>query len=199
MNKLTLPTLSALALSLVCTQVFAVDGTIRVDGVITDGTCTLQGGSGVSGLKDLTVTLPTLPKSRFSPTTQIPTQFGYAMYLKNATGTANCDAATSKALKGVHLSAISPDDLDTTDKSLLVNKATGAGGASATNPVFIRLYTQASRIIDLSALWGTQESSQVLNSSGNIQIIYNIAYVSKTGIVDAQNVQAKINYTLMYN
>lgn len=41
MKKLTLATLSTLALSLTCTSVFAVDSIITVNGVVIDGTCTL--------------------------------------------------------------------------------------------------------------------------------------------------------------
>lgn len=40
MQKLTLATLSTLALTLACTQVFALDGTLTVNGAVTDQTCT---------------------------------------------------------------------------------------------------------------------------------------------------------------
>jgi major type 1 subunit fimbrin (pilin) len=101
MQKLTLATLSTLALTLPFTSVFALDGTITVNGVVIDGTCTLRGeDSMVSGLKDLTVSLPTLPKSTFTPTNPIPrVRYGIHMFLTNATGTANCDAATTQAFK----------------------------------------------------------------------------------------------------
>jgi major type 1 subunit fimbrin (pilin) len=116
------------------------------------------------------------------------------MFLTNATGTDDCDAATSKALQGVHLSAISPADLDADDKSLLVNKAVGA---STINPVFIRLLTTyTAEIVDLSAPWGVQARSPV---EYNRYIYYQIQYASKTGIVDAQNYAATINYTMHYN
>ncbi|MGE8532697.1 MAG: fimbrial protein [Acinetobacter guillouiae] len=199
MKKLTLATLSTLALTLTCSSVFAVDGTITVNGVVTDGTCTLQKGGGViTGLKNLTVSLPTLPKSTFTPTNPIPiVRYGINMFLTNATGTANCDAATTQAFKGIHLSVSSPnDDLDGTDKTFLVNKLTNAPNI---NPVFIRIYTDRSDVVDISAPWGKQAKSPIRTFRDQIYLQYFVGLASKSGVVDAQNVQAVVNYTLMYN
>ena len=201
MKKLTLPTLSTLILTLVCTNVFAVDGTITVNGVITDQTCTLQADGGyATGLKDIVYPLGIVPKSWFTPTLPVPMRYGLTLQLTNATGTAHCDAATSKAFQGIHLSTISPDDLDTTDKTLLVNKAKGAGGASARHPIFLQMQTENSRPVDFSAAWGTQEKSLVrIRADGETYVYYIVAVASKTGIVDAQNFTATVNYTLHYN
>lgn len=200
MKKLTLIAFSALVLSLTCSSVFAVDGTITVKGVVTDQTCTLQGVSWISGVKDITITLPPLPKSSFTPTNPVSVKYGFDLTLKNAAGTGSCDAATTKAFKGIHLSPISATDLDATDKTLLVNKATGAGGASAINPIFIQLFADNGRAIDFSEPWGTQAKSPArIDFNGNAYVYHNVAFTSKTGIVDAQNVHAIVNYTLMYN
>ncbi|MBP2544966.1 fimbrial protein [Acinetobacter guillouiae] len=196
MKKLTLATLSTLAFTLACTNVFAVDGTITVNGAVTDQTCTLKAGRPfTTGLKDLTVSMFPIPKSWF---TTNPTSTGYAMllFLTNADGTANCDVATTQAFKGIHLSAISPDHLDTADKTLLVNQASGA---SAKNPVFIAMYANNGKTVNFSEPWGTQAKSLIYNFNGETYLVYGVAYVSKTGIVDAQNVNAKINYTMHYN
>ena len=195
MNKLTLPTFSTLLLTLVCTNVFAADGTITVKGVITDGTCILQGsGSGVSGNKDLTITLPTVSKSKFNTVSG-----RIEMELKDATGIGFCDAATSYAFRGVHLSAISPTDLDAENKTLLVNKA---ADVSIKNPIFIQIRTDgvgsASRV-DFSAPWGTQAKSSISYSGLRTSFYYYVGYVAKNWIVDAQNVQATVNYTMHYN
>ena len=197
MKKLTLPTLSTLLLTLVCTNVFAVDGTITVNGVVTDQTCTLQGGGAATGLKDLTINLPAVPKSMFNANFEVGST-NIRLYLSNAEGTGNCDAATSKAFKGIHLSAISPDHLDTTDKTLLVNRAIGEGGASATNPIFIRIYTDSNSTVDFSASWGAQAKSPV-HSDGSVT--YRVMYFSKLigRLLVAQNVTATVNYTLHYN
>ncbi|WP_353162447.1 fimbrial protein [Acinetobacter guillouiae] len=203
MKKLSLVTLSTLVFTLACTNVFAVDGTITVNGVITDGTCTLKGdGNRSSGTKDITVNLPSVPKSlfKFEPGFPNSMQVIFSMQLTNATGTGPCDAATSKAFKGIHLSPISPTDLDDLDKSLLVNRATGAGGASSTNPVFIRFYTyETNSIVDLNAPWGSQAGSELYSVGNEVSIRYVATVISNTGVVDAQNVQAKINYTMHYN
>lgn len=203
MKKFTLPVLGALALTLTCSSVFAVDGTITVNGVITDETCTLHARGDVeAGLKDITVNLPAISKSMFTPTnTTTSWRTTMDLYLKNATGTAPCDVATSVAFKGIHLSVTSPaTDLDTEDKTLLVNKATGAGEASAKNPVFIQISTWDDKVVDLSAPRETQERSIPGNAGGLLMYVhYGVRYVSKTGIVDAQNVNAVLNYTLHYN
>ncbi|UOH17280.1 fimbrial protein [Acinetobacter sp. NyZ410] len=201
MKELILPTLSTLALSLTCSSVFAVDGTITVNGVITDQTCTLQGDGGyATGSKDIVLPLGIVPKSWFTPTLPVPMRYGFTLQLTNAAGTGHCDVATSKAFKGIHLSTISPDDLDTEDKTLLVNQATGAGGVSKAHPIFLKMLTENSRPVDFSAAWGTQEKSLVrISADGETFVHYIVAVASKTGIVDAQNFTAKINYTLHYN
>jgi len=202
MQKLTLATLSTLAFTLACTNVFALDGTITVNGVVTDQTCTLKtyGSGHTSGLKNLTLTLPTLPKSSFTPSSLRSMLYVFGLELTNATGTDNCDAATAQAFKGIHFSVTSPaTNLDATDKTLLVNKATDA---SITNPVFIQFLAgvgTSSSPVDFSALWGAQAKGQVETNGVLSHVYYAVRYVSKTGIVDAQTVQATVNYTLHYN
>jgi type 1 fimbria pilin len=198
MKKLSLATLSTLALTLPCTSVFAVDGTITVNGVVTDQTCTLQGGGAATGLKDLTINLPAVPKSMFNANFEIGST-NIRLYLSNAEGTGDCDAATSKAFKGIHLSVTSPtNDLDATDKTLLVNRAIGKGGASATNPIFIRIYTDSDRAVDFSASWGAQAKSPV---QSDVSVTYRVMYFSRLigRLLVAQNVNAIVNYTMHYN
>ncbi|MBK5646992.1 MAG: type 1 fimbrial protein [Acinetobacter sp.] len=201
MQKLSLVTLSTLVFTLACTNVFAVDGTITVNGAVTDGTCILQGDIGSTGaaLKDMVLNLPTIPKSRFTPSNPSGGEYiHFGMRLTDATGMGQCDEATTQAFKGIHLSAISPTtDLDDTNKALLVNKASGT--STITNPVFIRFFTSDRQVINFSASWGDQAKSEVLKVGRHVAVIYYVMYDSKTGIVDAQNVNAKINYTLHYN
>ena len=203
MKKLTLATLSTLAFTLASTSVFALDGTITVNGVVTDQTCVLQaapvGDNATSGLKDLTVSMFSIPKSSF---TTNPMSGGHSMllFLKNAEGTANCDVATTQAFKGIHLSVTSPTtDLDETDKTLLVNKITAADGVPTKNPVFIAMFASNGKAVNFSEPWGTQVKSLIYNFNGDTYLIYGLAYISKTGVVDAQNYTATVNYTMHYN
>ncbi|MFW1744731.1 fimbrial protein [Acinetobacter guillouiae] len=201
MKKLTLSALSAVTLSLACTSVFAVDGTITINGVVTDETCTLTGtGPGAAGSKNLTLTLDTVPKSTFTAANKVAAKKSFSLELKNANGTAGCDAATNKALKGLYLSAIAAADLDAADKTLLVNKA---AGASAANPAFIQLLTDTDVVVDLAAPWGTQAKSAITgvaaDGTGIATMLYKAQYASVSGTVDAQNVSAVVNYTLQYN
>ncbi|MCT9977886.1 hypothetical protein M2R48_06055 [Acinetobacter sp. I-MWF] len=201
MKKLTLSALSAVTLSLACASVFAADGTITINGVVTDETCTLTGtGPGASGSKNLILTLDTVPKSTFTAANKVAAKKSFSLELKNAGGTAGCDAATNKALKGLYLSAIAAADLDTTDKTLLVNKAPGA---STVNPAFIQVLTDTDTTVDLAAPWGTQAKSAVTgvaaDGTGIATMTYKAQYATKSGTVDAQNVSAVVNYTLQYN
>lgn len=203
MKKLTLPALGTLALSLACSSVFAADGTITINGMITDETCTLAGsGSGVNGSQNLVLTLDTVLKSTFTAANMTAAKKNFSLQLKNAAGTGNCDASTNKALKGLYLSPISTADLDTTDKTLLVNKAT-EGGASIANPVYIQILTDADIAVNLSEPWGVQAKSAITglaaDGSGTATMLYKAQYASKTGTVSGQNVIAVVNYTLQYN
>lgn len=115
------------------------------------------GSSNISGVKNLTLKMPAISKSKFKPTNPAPENF--VLNLRSGMGNGRCDLVTSKAFKGIHLSANSPADLDTDDKTLLVNKSRGT---STKNPVFIRILTfEESRPVDLSAPWGIQEKSLV--------------------------------------
>ena len=201
MKKLTLSALSAVTLSLACTSVFAVDGTITINGVVTDETCTLTGtGPGAAGSKDLTLTLDTVPKSTFTAPNSVAATKSFSLQLKNAAGTGGCDAATNKALKGLYLSPLAAGDVDATDKTLLVNKA---AGASIAEPVFIQLLTDTDAKVDLAASWGSQAKSAVTglaaDGSGTATMTYKAQYASVSGTVAAQNVSAVVNYTLQYN
>ncbi|MFP6819083.1 fimbrial protein [Acinetobacter sp.] len=204
MQKLTLATLSTLAFTLSSTNVFALDGTLTVNGVVTDQTCVLLakgfGGGQASGVKDITINFPAMPKSWFVIPNQWQRIENFKLYLRNATDTGPCDAATTKAFKGIHLSVTSPDHLDATDKTLLVNQAEGA---SATNPIFMQIIAVPGGTIvpvDFSAPWGGQAKSSIVDEGGNnISLHYFATVLTKTGVVDAQNYTAKINYTIHYN
>lgn len=200
MKKLTLSALSILSLSLACSSAFAVDGTITVNGVVTDETCTLTGGgSGAAGSTNIVLTLNTVPKSTFTAANSIASTKDFRLELKNAAGTGGCDAATNASLKGLFLTAAAAD-LDATDKTLLVNQD---AGASATNPAFIQILTDAGTVVNLNDTWGTQAKSAVTglaaDGSGIATMLYKAQYFSKSGTVDAQNVKATLNYTLQYN
>ncbi|WP_314340899.1 hypothetical protein [Acinetobacter guillouiae] len=204
MKKLTLSALSAVTLSLACTSVFAIDGTITINGVVTDETCTLTGdGPGASGLKNLTLTLDTVPKSTFTAPDSVAAKKTFSLQLKNAAGTEGCGAATNKALKGLYLSALNPGDLDATNKTLLVNKAEGITTIAAAERAFVQILTEGGQAVDLAASATAQLKSPVTgldaNGDGIATMKYQAQYFSKTGTVAAQNVSAVVNYTLQYN
>lgn len=201
MKSLTLSTVSALVLGLACTQTFAVDGTITVNGVVTDSTCTVAGGgAGGAGSKNIVVTLDTVPSSTFTTANQFASPKSFDLELKNGAGTGGCGAATNNALKGVFLETAAAGDYDSGDATALVNKATGA---STTNPVFIQIVTDSDVAVKYSDAWGTQAKSPVVlnpaDGTGTAKMTYKARYFTKSGTVDAQNVTATVNYTLQYN
>ena len=201
MKKLTLPTLAIWALLLASSHVFAVDGKITVNGAVTDGTCTLRPAKTHpgTGMKNIMIPLVAVPKSSFTPTNTIQGPTNILLDLVNGAGD-YCDVAQNKAFKGIHLSPISATDLDESDKTLLINKATGAGGASIKNPVFIQFSVSGGNVpVNISQPWNVQVRNAVFGSSQAVHVGYQVSYFSKTGIVDAQNVTARVNYTLHYN
>jgi len=200
MKRLILPILSVWTLSLGSNSVFAVNGKITVNGAVTDGTCTIQPQLGVgSGIKDIIIPLKAITKSSFTPTNTSQGSTNFFLFLVNGTG-AYCDVAHNKSFKGIHLAPISATDLDAMDKTLLVNKATGASGASVKNPVFIQMFADHRNVVDFTAPWGVQAKSMIYGDKEDFSFVsYQVEYVSKTGIVDAQNVTATVNYNIHYN
>ena len=198
MKKFTLPTLAMWALLLASSHVFAVDGKITVNGAVTDGTCTLRPTKihPGTGMKNIMIPMAAVPNSSFTPTNTIQGTTNIFLDLVNGLGD-YCDVAQNIAFKGIHLSPISATDLDESDKTLLINKATGA---SVKHPVFIQISTPGGwHIVDLSAPWDTQARSIVYGTSNVARVGFRVSYFSKTGIVDAQDVTARVNYTLHYN
>ena len=190
MKKLTLPALSAQALSLICTSVFAVDGTLTIGGSIVDETCTLELDTlGKNGTRDF-VRLKTLPQN------QRYTSTGITFFLTDTTGSPVCDVATTKAFKGVHLSPNVAVELDAMDKTLLVNKVIDA---SANQPVFLQVLTDKNNKVDFSAPWATQAKSTVNSNFDAASVYYTMLYFSKIGVLDRQKLATLINYTLHYN
>jgi len=191
MKMLTLSALIAQASSLICTSVYAVDGTIKISGSIVDETCTLELGTlGKNGARDLSVRLKTLLPS------QIYTSTGITFFLTDTAGSPVCDVATKKAFKGVHLSPNVAVDLDAMDKTLLVNKSLDA---SATSPVFLKVLTDQNNKVDFSAPWATQAKSTVKSNFDAATLYYTMQYFSKKGAVDTQKLTTLVNYTLHYN
>lgn len=192
MKTLTLFAPSTLTLSLVCTNVSAIDGTLTINGSIVDETCTLELNTlGASGVKDLSARLMTVPKS------QIYTSMGVTFLLTDTAGTPVCDVAKTKAFKGIHLSPNVAADLDTRDTTLLVSNA--AAEVYSENPVFIQILTDKNKKVDFSAPWGIQAKSAINSNFDAATVYYTMQYFSKKGAVDAQNVTTLVNYTLHYN
>ncbi|MCX5466370.1 fimbrial protein [Acinetobacter nematophilus] len=139
MKKLMISMLCVLILGLVHSHTFAADGTIMVNGTITNSTCIVEvSGVGVSGLKNIVVTLTPVLKSNFQYSNSYTGPAVFSLHLKNNAGTAGCDAVTNKALKGLVLETASATDYDPMNKALLVNKAVGV---SLTKPIFIYIRT----------------------------------------------------------
>ncbi|WP_419820230.1 fimbrial protein [Acinetobacter sp.] len=198
MKKFTLPTLAMWALLLASSHVFAVDGKITVNGAVTDGTCTLRPTKihPGTGMKNIIIPMAAVPKSSFTATNTLQGRTNIFLDLVNGAGD-YCDEAQNIAFKGIHLSPISATDLDESDKTLLINKATGA---SVKNPVFIQLSVSGGNVpVNLSQPWNTQGRNAVYGHSQAVHVSYQVNYISKTGIVDAQSVTARVNYTLHYN
>lgn len=192
MKRLTLFAASGLTLSCVCSSVFAVDGTLTINGSIVDETCTLQLNMlSASDVKALSARLKSAPNS------QIYTSLGVTFLLTDTVGTPVCDVAKTKAFRGIHLSPNVTADLDTRDTTLLVSNT--AAEFSEKNPVFIQVLTDKNKQVDFSAPWETQAKSAINSNFDAAKVYYTMQYFSNKGAIDAQSVTTLINYTLHYN
>lgn len=192
MKRLILFAQNVLTLSLVCSNLFAEDGTLTINGSIVDETCTLQLNMlSASDVKALSARLKTAPNS------QIYSSMGVTFLLTDTTGTAVCDVAKTKAFKGIHLSPNVAVDLDTRDTTLLVSNTLAE--TSTKSPVFIQVLTDKNKKVDFSAPWETQAKSVIDSNFDAAKVYYTMQYFSNKGAIDAQSVTTLINYTLHYN
>ena len=178
------------------TQLYA-NGTITINGLVVDGTCTLQIGAKAAGNRNaVTVTLKNSKTSDFSTTTrEYPAAANdsesFTMQLVAADGEA-CPTDTFNQFKSISITA-GANDILTTTPSVLKN-TTGTG-----NNVGIQILTKAGDAVDLSDAINQAKSPLDDNTTRTITYRARYYFTGESGSATAQTVTATANYTLNYN
>lgn len=192
--------LSALGLSSIT---LANTGTITINGKIYDETCILSasaGQEGVTGIKDVTVRLATIPSNSF---TSVVREFGlkdFTVELTNSTGSAACYNTTTLggSLAPVVTLSATADKYDASNPTNLLNQA---GTASSSNPVYIQILAKPTAGAAGTAVDYTSSSqAKATYDSTNNKFYYAAQYSAGTGttIPAAQDVTASVTYTITY-
>ena len=157
---------------------FAADGTITINGLVTDSTCVINAGT-----PDFVVTLPTVNKSALANAGQTAGRTAFAI---NLTG---CTPETNVA---TYFEPGSTVDLATGR----LNTAAGAGSA---DEVQVQLLGSNNLPISLLATNGVPQtnSQSVATTSGAAELNYYAEYYA-TGTATPGTVNTSVQYTIIY-
>ncbi|MGY0341265.1 fimbrial protein [Xylella fastidiosa] len=171
----------ASAAMLFCSSALAADGTITVDGKVTDRTCTINGGT-----PNFSVTMPTVSFSSLDGAGKTSARTPFTIELTN------CTAGSTVA------TYFEPGPAVDINTSKLINQAPTA--SAATN-VQVQLLGSNGSVIPIKAVGttGAQDNSQwvAVNASGAASMHYYTEYYA-TGVSTAGSVVTNIQYTIIY-
>ncbi|MGX2974183.1 fimbrial protein [Ursidibacter arcticus] len=181
----------------------AYDGQITFNGKIVDQTCSVTNNT-----KNLTVNLPTVSKSAFTKLGDTAGSTGFTITLEGCkhSGTqpynANQNGSTVRLYFLPTLTATQPSsNLSTAQlvnvaNNVLLNKATQT---VATN-VGIQILDSALTPIPLGKdINGYTQQTDKVALSGNVALNYNARYYALANDVSAGNVQASVQYNIVYD
>ncbi len=177
--------LSALAMvvtSAFTASAFAVDGTITINGQITDTTCTISvdGGS-----NDATVTLPTVSSTTLGAAGATAGATPFTISLSNCSGT-SLNTASTYFEPGAYV--------DSTTGRLNIDSA---AADAATNVQVQLLNADRDAIVAGASVANGQNDIPVDISSGNGTLNYFAQYYA-TGASTAGSVTTQVDYTMVY-
>ncbi|MGU3414495.1 fimbrial protein [Enterobacteriaceae bacterium C23F] len=177
--------ISALALvvsSAFAASAFAVDGTITINGKITDTTCTISvdGGS-----NDATVTLPTVSSSTLTAAGQTAGATPFNISLSNCSGT-SLNTASTYFEPGAYV--------DSTTGRLNIDST---AADAATNVQVELLNADRNAIVAGASVANGQNDVPVDISGGNGTLNYYAQYYA-TGASTAGSVTTQVDYTMTY-
>lgn len=176
---------SALAMVFVSTftaSALAVDGTITINGKITDTTCTISvdGGS-----NDATVTLPTVSASTLSASGQTAGATPFNISLSGCSGT-SLNMASTYFEPGAYVDSVTGRlNIDTTASD------------AATNVQVELLNSDRNAIVAGASMANGQNDIPVDISGGN-GILNYFAQYHATGTATAGSVTTQVDYTMVY-
>ncbi|MDC5471891.1 type 1 fimbrial protein [Acinetobacter baumannii] len=162
------------------TAVQAADGTITINGLVTDNTCTIDTGD-----KNLTVNLPTVSSQSLKNAGDVAGRTPFQINLTNC------------ASVGKVATYFEPGATVDFNTGRLLNQATSGAAAN----VNIQLLGSNNAVIPVIAKGasGAQDNSQWVNVSagGNADLNYYAEYYA-TGASTAGTVTSQVKYTIIY-
>jgi len=177
MNKLSM--LIASVGIIAAQSTFASDGTITINGKITDASCTIA----INGSANGTVTLPTVPIFTLATTGSSTGRTPFGIDLTNCTGTTLKNAYTYF------------------ENGPMVDTATGRLNTTGSTNTQIQLLDKNNAIIAVGS--ATQVTSPVSEdiSAGHATLNYYAQYYAPgaNNSVTAGNVSTQVNYTVIYD
>ncbi|WP_342316336.1 fimbrial protein [Lysobacter sp. FW306-1B-D06B] len=184
MKKSSIAMVTALLVGSATAPAFAADGSITFNGEILDSTCTVTGGAGTDGgVKDLTVTLPTIQKAALAAANQVAGETPFTIVIGGAGQTGCVNGKTAKLWWEQ-----SGSDIDTATGRLKNN------GGSATN-VQIDVKNSAGASINFAT--NANPSTAVI--AGNTATLNYAAQYYATAAATAGTVTSKVIYSVAYN
>ncbi|MEB8290185.1 type 1 fimbrial protein [Klebsiella michiganensis] len=180
--KYAVSALALLVTSAFTTSALAVDGTITINGKITDTTCTISvdGGS-----KDATVTLPTVSASTLSANGQTAGATPFKISLSDCSGT-SMNTASTYFEPGAYVDNVTGRlNIDTTASD------------AATNVQVELLNAERNAIVAGASVANGQNDIPVDISGGSGTLNYFAQYHA-TGAAGAGSVTTQVDYTMVY-
>ncbi|MFA3760600.1 fimbrial protein [Yersinia sp. 2544 StPb PI] len=170
--------IAAIASVFIAQSAFAADGTITINGQITDTTC---GVSVNNGTKDGTVNLPTISASALSSVNSVAGTTPFNISLSGCTG-----ATLNNAYAYFEPGAF----VETSTGRLNNNSGTATG-------VQVRLLDKSSTAIMVG---GASQGGVVEDiSTGDATLGYYAQYYANSGTVGAGTVVTQVDYTIVYD
>lgn len=170
--------IAAIASVFIAQSAFAVDGTITINGQITDTTCSIAVNNGTN---DGTVNLPTISAIALSSVNSVAGTTPFNIVLSGCTG-----ATLNNAYAYFEPGAF----VETTTGRLNNNSGTATG-------VQVRLLDKVSTPI---VVGGTSQGGVVEDvSGGGTTLGYYAQYYANSGTVSAGTVVTQVDYTIVYD
>lgn len=171
-------------------SVLAADGSIIINGKVIDATCTLTTDGGAEqGRGNVTVTLPTIKTSEFGTAKVIKGATDFDLRIVDDATGAVC--ASLAGIKGILISAPSVRYL-ADDTTALMNQKNKDDAAAAGGLIQVQLLDASKTVVNF------RSPPTLPHINGSIKMTAQY-YQAVAGVIAPQNVQAIVDYTMIYN
>lgn len=175
---------AAIAVMAAMTPAMAVEGEIAFNGKVLSTTCTISGGGGASGNKNLTVKLPSVAESSLAESGAVAGRTPFSIVLSGCTGESTKVSTVFEAG-------------DTVDGNGRLNLVKGGAEDKVATNVQIGLLNDKQEPIQAGLASG-QQNSQVVTLKDNGATLNYYAEYHATGKAVAGSANTRVQYSLDY-